>query len=311
MNRLQHTMQSLYWLVRRELWEHKALWIAPAVTGGLLLVATVWGFIAMVSNPEAAAVFNDQAVPQLQQSGTADLAHGFTRAGMALLYLVMLVVLFFYCLDSLYGERRDRSILFWRSLPVSDTMTVLSKVLVALVVAPLIIVAMAIALEILDLLTAGPIVAFGTALSYGEYFQPLAVLSAIVGTLGDMWLLGLWFLPYFGWLFLVSAWARRAAFLWALMPPLGIGLAEYLMFRTTGFFRLIGEHLALPFRGLSEQQFGFRVDSSGVLTQAGAAGPDLTGLSGLAEPGFWIGLSVGVVFLAGATAIRRYRGETA
>jgi ABC-2 type transport system permease protein len=242
-------LRSLYWLVRRELWENKALWIAPAVTAGLLLVATVWGFIAMISNPEAVEAFNEYAVPELLSHGTADLAHGFSRAGIALLYLVMLVVLFFYILDSLYGERRDRSILFWRSLPVSDTLTVASKVTVAIVVAPLIVVAIALCLEVVDVLISGPIVAMGTDLRYGDYVQPLASLSAVSGGLRDMWLLGLWFLPYIGWLFLVSAWARRAAFLWAILPPLGLGLAEYLMFRSRHFFEMIGHHLSLPFQG--------------------------------------------------------------
>lgn len=303
--------QSLYWLVRRELWENKALWIAPAVTAALIVVATVWGFIAMLGNPEAMEAFNEHAVPRLLDHGTADIAHGFTRAGIALLYMVMLVVLFFYILDSLYGERRDRSILFWRSLPVSDTLTVVSKLVVALVVAPLIIIAIALVMEVIDALVNGPIVALGTQLGYGDYFQPLAVIAALLGGLADMWLLGLWFLPYAGWLFLVSAWAKRAAFLWALLPPLGVGLAEYLMFRSHVLFSLIGHHLSLPFKGLSEQQFGFRIGGDGDLAEVGASTAELTGLAGLTEVGFWVGLVIGIGFLAGAVAIRRYRGETA
>src|SRR5688500_3753928 len=50
--------------------------------------------------------------------------------------LTTLIIAFFYGLDALHGERRDRSILFWKSLPVSDRTPVLSKVLVMMAVLP-------------------------------------------------------------------------------------------------------------------------------------------------------------------------------
>lgn len=303
-------IQSMYWLMRRELWEHKALWLAPAVTGLLFLAGTIWGFVTLVNTPEAVEAFNREALPQLESQGLADVAHGLTRASSGLLYMVMLVVLYFYCLDCLYSERRDRSILFWRSLPVSDTMTVGSKLLVALLLAPVIVVAIGVVLEVLHLLLAAPILVLGTDMGFAEYAQPMAVLSALAGALADMWLVGVWFLPYFGWLFLVSAWAKRAAFLWAILPPLGVALLEWVALRSTQFLELLGHHLALPFRNLEQQGFGFRIDGSGNATELEASSAQTTGLGGLAEPGFWIGLAIGLAFLGTAIAIRRYRGET-
>ncbi|MEA5445875.1 hypothetical protein VCB98_08595 [Gammaproteobacteria bacterium AB-CW1] len=299
-------LHAMYSLIRRELWEHKSLWIAPAVTAALFLVASVWGFISLVSNPTAVEQFNQHVLPQMTGDRAFDVAHGMTRASAFTIYAVMVVVLFFYALDCLYSERRDRSILFWRSLPVSDTLTVLSKLLVVLLVAPVIVLLVGLALEVLGLLLA-PILVMGTDMSFGDYLQPLAALSALFGMLGDMWLLGLWFLPYFGWLFLVSAWARKAAFLWAVLPPLGVALVEWVALSSREFLKMIGHHISLPFQNAQQQDFGFRTGDLNV--EASAA--EITGLAGFAEPAFWIGLAVGVAFIAAAVAIRRYRGETA
>ena len=49
------------------------------------------------------------------------------------------------CIRDRYDERKDRSVLFWKSLPVSDRDTVLSKAVSALVVAPTLAISVAIA----------------------------------------------------------------------------------------------------------------------------------------------------------------------
>lgn len=300
----------MYWLLRRELWEHKALWLAPAVTGLVFMIGLIWGYISIVSNPNVVEVFNREAIPQMQAQGLDNVVHGVTRASAGLLYMVMLVVLFFYSLDCLYGERKDRSILFWRSLPVSDTMTVGSKLLVTLFLAPIIVVATGVGLEILHLVLAAPILVLGTDLGFGDYAQPLSVISSLLGSLWDMWLVGIWFLPYFGWLFLVSAWARRAVFLWAVLPPLGMALLEWVALRSAEFLSLLGRHLSMPFQRLEDQNFGIRIHNEGGAAQIEGSSVQTTGLSGLTEPAFWIGLAIALAFLAGAVAIRRYRGES-
>ena len=61
----------------------------------------------------------------------------------------------FYCLDALHGERRDRSILFWKSLPVSDLTTVLAKASVPCRVLPPRAFALALATQLM-LLPAAP-----------------------------------------------------------------------------------------------------------------------------------------------------------
>jgi len=307
---MKQSLLTMGTLIRRELWEHKALWLAPAVTALLLWVALMWGMVSLISDGDALEMFNQNAVADLRGEQGYQFAYAMMRASIALLYLVMLVVLFFYALDSLYAERRDRSILFWRSLPVSDTVTVASKALTAIVVAPLIVIAIVLGLELLDVLITKPLLAIVSDLGYWESLHLSAVMRGVVESLWDMWLLGLWYLPFFGWLFLASAWARRSAFLWAVLPPLGLGLAEYLIFRSREFFILIGEHFARPFKDLVDGYFGFQIRPGDDVSQIQGGALELTGLSGMATPAFWIGLAIGFAMLAAAVAIRRYRGET-
>src|SRR5206468_10746510 len=70
----------------------------------------------------------------------------------ALIMGTALIVGIFYCLDALYGERRDRSILFWKSLPVSDVMAVLSKLAIPIVILPLLSFAVTVATQFFMLL---------------------------------------------------------------------------------------------------------------------------------------------------------------
>jgi ABC-2 type transport system permease protein len=106
----------------------------------------------------------------------------------------------------------------------------------------------------------------------------------------------LWYAPFYGWLLLVSAWARRATFLWAALPPIAIGGIEKIAFHTSYFFDL----MHYRFMGGGPE----------------AAGPDnfldpmthFTPGQFLASPGLWIGLLITAVFLAAAVRLRRYQG---
>ena len=136
--------QPLYWSVRRELWENRSLYVAP------LIVATVALFGFLVSTI---------GMPQRRQTVLSlDPAHQRAMIGMPydvaamMLIFTAFIVGLFYCLDALHSERRDRSILFWKSLPVSDLTTVLSKVSIPLVILPLIIFGITLLLQFLMLL---------------------------------------------------------------------------------------------------------------------------------------------------------------
>jgi ABC-2 type transport system permease protein len=150
----------------------------------------------------------------------AKVASGLYLGAAAPLFGILTFVVFFYCLGALYDERRDRSILFWKSLPVSDPMTVLSKALTALCVAPMITIALGAAASLVLLLLGCTVMAayglnmFGVVLSTPElYLAPLRLLALLPVYI-------VWALPTIGWLLLVSSWARTKPFLWAVGVPL-------------------------------------------------------------------------------------------
>ena len=143
----------------------------------------------------------------------------------SLIILVAFMVTVSYCLDALYSERRDRSILFWKSLPVSDVTTVVSKALVPLVVTPVLTVAIVVTLQVLILLPASVVLAVNgldAAMLWTE--TPILHLWAVL--LYSVAALTLWYAPLYGWLLLCSAWAKRAPFMWAVLPPLAIIIVE-------------------------------------------------------------------------------------
>src|SRR2546423_3684320 len=123
--------RPFYWSVWRELWENRSIYIAPLIVA----VVQVFGFaistIGLAERRRGVLLLDDPAKQRAAIEVPYDLA------AMMMIFIVFIVGVF-YCLDALYGERRDRSILFWKSLPVSDLTTVLSKITIPLVVLPVI-----------------------------------------------------------------------------------------------------------------------------------------------------------------------------
>jgi ABC-2 type transport system permease protein len=120
--------RPFYWSVKRELWENRSIYIAPLIVA----VVVLFGFLVSTSGlPERrrAVLLLDPA------KARAAIEIPYNVAAMMLIFTAFIVGVF-YCLDALHGERRDRSILFWKSLPVSDEATVASKLFVGLIVVP-------------------------------------------------------------------------------------------------------------------------------------------------------------------------------
>src|SRR5207237_1515756 len=121
--------RHMYWCVRREFWENRSLYLAPLAIAALILVASVIGAFHLPGKLHGAT-----ALDPAQQHHAIEQPYVFASL---LLMFTTLVVGIFYSLDALYGERRDRSVLFWKSLPVSDLTVVLSKASIPLLVLPL------------------------------------------------------------------------------------------------------------------------------------------------------------------------------
>jgi ABC-2 type transport system permease protein len=281
------TPQPFYWSVRREVWENRSIYIAP------LIVATVvlFGFlISTIGLPE-----RRQAVLMLDPAkARAAIEAPYTMTAIMLI-LTASIVGVFYCLDALYGERRDRSVLFWKSLPVSDLTTLLSKATIPLIVLPLVTFLIVIITQLLMLLwTSAILITHGMSPAstwtyfplFGNFFILLYGLAAIA----------LWHAPIYGWTLLVSGWARRATFLWAVVPFLAIAFFEKITFGTSYFASMLKDRLM----GFAPKAFAFNMHSVDC--------PQLTPGTYLSSPAMWFGLLFAAAFIAAAIRLRRYRG---
>ena len=202
-------MKTYSWLVRREFWENRAIWIVPAVIGAALVLGALFG---RVDVEDIVAPVAGHAV-----GGTVLFAFG------VLFFIVMGIYSSWYLLDCLHADRKDRSVLFWKSLPISDMQTVLTKLFVGAIGIPLVYF---VAADITSLLMAFVISVrvrsiIGSALWHPDLWLQLQLLWLYV-----IVTCAIWYLPLAGWLLVVSAWAKRALILWATLPPLALYLCE-------------------------------------------------------------------------------------
>jgi ABC-2 type transport system permease protein len=277
--------------VWRELWENRAIYIAPLAVA----VVVLFGFmISTYGMPERrrGVLLMDLAKQR------ALISEPYDVAAMMMIFTVFIVGVF-YCLDALHGERRDRSILFWKSLPVSDLTTVLSKAIIPLAVLPFIAFALVVCVHLIMIMMTGVVLlAHGmspaTTWTHVPFFQNWVVL--FYGLIA----IALWHAPIYGWLLLVSGWVRRATFLWAVLPLIVIQIFEKITFGTS-YFGLF----------LKRRIFGFAPDA---FDFQGHAHPTIDSLAQLtpgrylSTPGLWVGLLVAAAFLFAAVRLRRYRG---
>jgi ABC-2 type transport system permease protein len=277
------------WSVRREIWEHRSIYLAPLAVAALIVVGSAISLIRLPATLRAAA-----ALDAIHREAAVEQHYVF--AALLLMFTTMVVGVL-YCLDALHGERRDRGILFWKSLPVSDATTVLVKATVPLFILPLVTFAVTVATQAVMLLLAGAWLT-GSGLSVWALL-PFGRMTAILLAhlvLGH----GLWYAPFWGWLLLVSAWSRRVPLLWAVLPPLAIGLVEKIAFDTSYFADFLGHRLMGGSTGMASGR-GPAITTMASITPAAPA-------QIFASPEFWLGLAVTAVFLALAVRLRRRHG---
>ena len=281
------TPQPFYWSVRRELWENRSIYIAPI----LVAVVVLFGFlVSTIGLPER----RREVLLLDSVKARAAIEVPYNMAAIMLI-LTAFVVGVFYCLDALYGERRDRSILFWKSLPVSDRTTLLSKATIPLVALPLVTFVVVLATHLVMMLwTSVLLLSHGMSPASTWTYVPLFRNSFIL--LYGLAAIALWHAPIYGWALLVSGWARRATFLWAVVPFLAIGFFEKITFGTSHFASMLKDRVL----GFAPKAFAFSMHS--------VDSPALTPGAYLSSPGLWLGLLVAAVFIALAIRLRRYRG---
>jgi ABC-2 type transport system permease protein len=281
-------MNSLSWSIRRELWENRSIYVGPLAVAGVILVGFAVSLAAWPARIQAASALGPGELREAVQQP-------FVVAALMLMSIEILVSIV-YSLDALYGERRDRSILFWKSMPVSDRTTVVAKASIPILVLPFVTFVATVGTQVVMLLIGSAALA-ARDVSVGTLWGQLSLLDLIwINLIHLVTLHGVLWAPLYAWLLLVSAWAPRAPFLWAALPPVAIAIAERIAFNTTHFATLLGDYF-----------FG---------------GPGASGATGmtmdmlaphsvshfLASPHLWLGLAVAGVMLSGAVRLRRARG---
>jgi ABC-2 type transport system permease protein len=329
-----NSADTMKWLLRREFWEHKgSMFWAPLIVGALLVVllgcTITYGVMAhgipthvTINGHTLQHTRLDALLPDEAKMLGGMIARGMYLGASTPLFAILTGVVFFYCLGALYDERRDRSILFWKSLPVSDPLTVLSKALTALVVAPAITLALAavasLALLFIACLVLGTqgLNLFASLLASPDlYLSPLRLAALLPVYV-------VWALPTVGWLMLVSSWAKSKPFMWAVgVPVVSLVVIKWINAALENFSGqtlllahyandVVARILAGIVPGI---WFVFQGHGPAGMRPAGN-GADMSALvpqsyMTLACFDAWIGVVLGIAMLYAAIRMRRWRDE--
>ena len=277
-------VRPLLWSIRRELWENRSIYVAPLAVAAVALAAFTFSATAGIW------VSPLQLNPAKPQS-PYDLLAG-------LMMLTTIVVSVFYCVDALHGERRDRSILFWKSMPVSDSVTVLAKASIPILVLPVIAFIITVAVQWVMLLVSS-VILLVKGQSVAMLWQNMSFFRMSLLLLYHLLTAhGIWPAPVYCWLLLVSGWSRRATFLWAVLPMIALAGFERIAFGTWKFATLVASRFIgdAPTVATSPRMF-----PTNPMTH-------ITPGTLLTSAGFWIGLVLSAAFLLAAVRLRRNQG---
>ncbi len=232
-------------LIKREFWEHRSIWVTPTAIASIIMLGTLTAlmFVGDFSKELNLAFFSAQNI-----AGDVErkaLLTGLFVGSSPLFLLGLAILVVFYSLDSLYAERKDKSILFWRSLPVTDAETVVSKLLTALILIPAITIGAIIVTHIVNLI----VVSLWVSMKGGD--AGMLIWGSV--SLFDNWLaaiiaiycMGIWMSPFLGWFLFVSAYTKRAPLLMAFMPLVLIPLIEGIFLRSAHFAEAVWGRSAL------------------------------------------------------------------
>jgi ABC-2 type transport system permease protein len=275
--------RPLYWSVRRELWENRFIYLAPFAAAVIFLFGFAISMIRLRVHVEDLRLWTSH-----------DMVKHYELAATLIMGITILIGLI-YSLDALYGERRDRSILFWKSLPVSDVTVVISKLAIPILVLPLLSFVITVATQLLMLVLSSAVFA-GSGVNIAALWAEAGFFRVSV-----IWLYhlvtvhGLWYAPLYAWLLLVSVWSPRAPFLFAIVPPFVIWGLEKMAFSTSYFLNMLRYRLEGPSGGMATEH---QQDFTSTLIPHHF----------LSTPGLWTGLVIAALFLFATVRLRRYRG---
>lgn len=300
-------MNTALTLARRELWENRGnFYIMTGILFGIIVLASAVLGIAVGG-----------AFTELHPTGRASAA-GVAILGLSIgnfIFLFYSLSMLGYLSGSLYDDRKDGSVLFWRSLPVSDTATVISKAAMAMFVGSLFVLVAMIVGHLISLFALATAASARGASGFSVFASPGALFGTWVFFAYALFIQALWWLPYYGWLLLVSAVSPRGhPLIWAIIVPAIVGVVELILTQTSHVFQFIGSHLANSpiFNGWPHITLNTELgqQASGLTRAAASANPLYTGAGRMSEflamPSMWIGIAIGLGLIALAVIARRY-----
>ena len=298
-------------LMLRELWEHRSIYVTPAVVALVMTLLILTGFVFASGYHSAVDIGILAGQNMLGDAERRATLTAFLVGNTIVFILASGVLTVFYCLDALYAERKDKSILFWRSLPVTDAETVVSKLLTAALVIPLVFFAVIVVAHLVNLVMTSIFVSMQGGEAGLLIWKSAPLFDVWAAILVILLALPIWFSPFIGWFLFVSAWTKRSPLLTAFLPLVLVPMLEYFIVRT----HFIGNAIENRFSGLplfkgidphvffDEEAFASRADAVSLLGFI-----DLGKF--LTSPAMWAGLLVCGLFVTAAIYVRRYRDES-
>lgn len=305
-------IQTQIALLRREFWEHRAILVVPVVVAVVMALASLTGQVS-IDNMDLLDL-GIVGATNMPENARAVALSGIMIGLSSPFVFAMWILTIFYTLDSLYAERKDRSILFWRSIPITDFETVLSKLLTAMIAIPLVTFGIIIATHLLVLLNVSIWIDLRGGSPWHLIWAAVPFIDNWAATLVLLLALPLWLSPFIGWFLFVSAFTKRSPLLIAALPIIMLPLLEKILFDSTVMAETFFERsVQMPlFAGLDNMELLFQQGED--FANMGNAKLSLVSLMDL--PGFfmnlqlWIGLIVCGIFSAAAIYVRRYRDES-
>ena len=298
-------------LIRRELWEHRSIWLTPIVIAGVVTLGTLTAlmFAGEFAHELDLAIFGAQNIAGDMERKA--VLTGFFVGSSWLFLLGLGVLTIFYTLDSLYAERKDKSILFWRSLPVTDAETVISKLLTAVVLIPAFAIVAIIGTHIVNLIVTSIWVSIKGGDAGLLIWGSVPLLDNWLATALTVFGMAIWMSPFLGWFLFVSAYTKRSPLLMAFLPLVLIPMIEGIFFRSANFAEAVwGRGAKIPlFSGIDIETFfdegHARVSEEMVSLLAHLdLGKFVTSID------TWIGIIVCGLLTTAAIYVRRFRDES-
>ena len=301
-------IQVLKAMIVREIQEHKVAFVyAPFFVSIILcfVIASVYfgGTNIQTDQFNFSTEYYDEEIRQAMQSVSSVSRIDIVRTGLLVLGFPILLTVGFgllaYSLSTFADERKDRSLIFWRSLPVSDLTTVLSKVFIVTLIVPLMVIPYIILLQLVAMTSASIFFSTNDIVSFGWLWGSY-IITDWFRIIFSLWAQSLWSLPLFLWLMLAGTYAARPI-AGAIVPPVILIVLEGVIFKTNLVLEFIENRIGFWSRSDSfpkEYQEIRVVDISDILllfsTQA-----------------FWIGILASVILVAGIVYVRSSNSDHA